>query len=99
MSQTVTVVYLLKTLILKFIKVTPITSSTLCPFTVGPTSATSLSTSTTPKPAYAVNGLASPLLTKIQCDPVGSISCAENYTINIRETFYGISKNKQCFFV
>ncbi len=84
---------------LKFIKVTPITSSTLCPFTVGPTSATSLSTGTTPKPAYAVNGLASPLLTKIQCDPVGSISCAQDYTINIRETFYGISKNKQCFFV
>ena len=63
------------------------------------------STTTSPLPSYAVQGVASPTQTKAFCKNnvldilFGSnIACPKDYVIVIRRTFYGISKSSECFY-
>lgn len=84
-----------------FYEVTPVTSITLCPPTQPPTVPTTTSlvtTSPAPKPIWAQNGIASPIQTKNLCLLPETISCPDNYTISIRETMFGISNQKDCFY-
>lgn len=76
-----------------------ITSETVCPQTEPPTSPTTpISTTPVPQPEWVENGITSPVQTENICLTSKTISCPNNYTIVIRETMFGYSSDKDCFY-